>query len=152
MPGRVFHLATAHPTHQGRAELVSLARRARSPRPRWQRAAALLAAVALAALAAAPSWPYAFAAAGCAGLGVAALTPLCVAAAGRLRPGAPETVLARLNVFNYVGVLVGAGASGGGLGATGHFRIAYAVPAALALLLVAAARFFRPGDLPPRSP
>ncbi|MFF7468896.1 MFS transporter [Streptomyces sp. NPDC008092] len=106
------------------------------------RTAALLAAAALAALAAARSWPYAVVAAGCAGLGVAALTPLCVAAAGRLRPGAPETVLARLNVFNYVGVLVGAGASGG-LGATGHFRIAYAVPAALALALVAMARFFR---------
>ncbi|MFC3572635.1 MFS transporter [Streptomyces yaanensis] len=106
------------------------------------RAAALLAAVALAALAAAPSWPYAVGAAGCAGLGVAALTPLCVAAAGRLRPGAPETVLARLNVFNYVGVLVGAGASGG-LGATGHFRVAYAIPAALAMVLVTTARFFR---------
>ncbi|MGW0207612.1 MFS transporter [Streptomyces sp. NPDC003233] len=103
------------------------------------RAAALLAA---AALAAAPSWPYAVVAAGCAGLGVAALTPLCVAAVGRLQPGAPETVLARLNVFNYVGVLVGAGASGG-LGATGHFRIAYAIPAALAMVLVTTARFFR---------
>ncbi|MEU6196671.1 MFS transporter [Streptomyces sp. NPDC047061] len=108
------------------------------------RAAALLAAVALAALATAPSWPYAVVAAGCTGLGVAALTPLCVAAAGRLRPSAPETVLARLNVFNYVGVLVGAGASGG-LGATGHFRIAYAIPAALALVLVTMARFFRTG-------
>ncbi|MEU6800874.1 MFS transporter [Streptomyces neyagawaensis] len=114
------------------------------------RAAALLTAVALAGVAAAPSWPYAVVAAGCAGLGVAALIPLCVAAAGRLRPGAPETVLARLNVFNYVGVLVGAGASGG-LGATGHFRIAYAIAAALVLIPVATARFFRPGGLPPRS-
>ncbi|WNZ07774.1 MFS transporter [Streptomyces sp. 11x1] len=107
------------------------------------RAAALLTAVALAGLAVAPSWPYAVVAACCAGLGVAALIPLCVAAAGRLRPGGPETVLARLNVFNYVGVLVGAGASGA-LGATGHFRIAYAIPAALAVALVATARFFRP--------
>ncbi|WP_217554389.1 MFS transporter [Streptomyces sp. GbtcB6] len=111
------------------------------------RAAVLFAAVALTALAAAPSWPYAVVAAGCTGLGVAALTPLCVAAAGRLRPGAPETVLARLNVFNYVGVLVGAGASGG-LGATGHFRVAYAIPAALALVLVTTARFFRTGGTP----
>ncbi|MFD8813599.1 MFS transporter, partial [Streptomyces sp. NPDC059627] len=109
------------------------------------RVAALLAAVALAALAAAPSWPYAVVAAGCTGLGASALTPLCVASAGRLRPGAPETVLARLNVFNYIGVLVGAGASGG-RGATGHFRVAYAIPAALALLLVTMARFFRTGD------
>ncbi|MEU1513621.1 MFS transporter [Streptomyces sp. NPDC005811] len=111
------------------------------------RAAALLAAVALTALAAAPSWPYAVVAACCAGLGGAALTPLCVAAAGRLRPGAPETVLARLNVFNYVGVLVGAGA-GGGLGATGHFRVAYAIPAALALALLTTAPFFRTDGVP----
>ncbi|MDH6521582.1 putative MFS family arabinose efflux permease [Streptomyces sp. SAI-135] len=111
------------------------------------RVAALLAAVALAGLTVAPSWPYAVGAACCAGLGVAALTPLCVAAAGRLRPDAPETVLARLNVFNYVGVLVGAGASGG-LGATGHFRIAYAIPAVLALALVTTARFFRPTSRP----
>ncbi|WP_256915831.1 MFS transporter [Streptomyces hilarionis] len=111
--------------------------------PAVVRTAALVAAVALAGLAVAPSWPYAVVAACCAGLGIAALTPLCVAAAGRLRPDAPETVLARLNVFNYVGVLVGAGASGG-LGATGHFRLAYAIPAALAVVLVATARFFRP--------
>jgi MFS family permease len=112
------------------------------------RAATLLTAVALAGLALAPSWPYAVGAAGCAGLGAAALIPLCVASAGRLRPSAPETVLARLNVFNYIGVLVGAGASGG-LGATGHFRIAYAVPAALALILVTMARFFRTGSTRP---
>jgi MFS family permease len=103
------------------------------------RAAALIAALALAAMAVAPSWPYAVIAACCAGLGIAALTPLCVAAAGRLQPGAPETVLARLNVFNYVGVLVGAGASGS-LGATGHFRIAFAIPAALTMVLVTTAR------------
>lgn len=105
------------------------------------RAAALLTAAALAGLAAAPAWPYAILAAACTGLGVSALVPLCLASAGRLRPGATESVLARLNVFNYTGVLAG-GAASGTLGSTGHFRLAYAIPAGLVLTLVATARFF----------
>lgn len=53
------------------------------------RAAAPLTAVVPAGLAVAPSRPHAVVAACCAGLGVAALTSLCVAAAGRLQPSAP---------------------------------------------------------------
>lgn len=105
------------------------------------RAATLLTAVALAGLAAAPDWPYAVLAAACTGLGVSALAPLCLASAGRLRPGAAETVLARMNIFNYIGVLAG-GAASGLLGSTGHFRLAYAIPAALVLALLATARTF----------
>jgi len=105
------------------------------------RAATLLTATALAGLAAAPAWPYAVLAAACTGLGVSALVPLCLASAGRLRPGAAEAVLARMNVFNYTGVLVG-GAASGVLGSTGHFRLAYAIPAALALAILATARSF----------
>lgn len=106
------------------------------------RAATLLTATALAGLAAAPAWPYAVLAAACTGLGVSALAPLCLASAGRLRPGATEAVLARLNVFNYMGVLAG-GAASGILGSTGHFRLAYGIPAALVLALLATARSFR---------
>ncbi|MER6127221.1 MFS transporter [Streptomyces sp. NPDC001795] len=105
------------------------------------RTATLFTAAALAGLAAAPGWPYAVLAAGCAGLGVAVLVPLCLASAGRLRPDAAEDVLARLNAFNYAGVLLGAGVSGA-LGATGLFRLAYAVPAGLALVLLTTARHF----------
>uniref|UniRef100_UPI003570E8A5 MFS transporter n=1 Tax=Streptomyces albiflavescens TaxID=1623582 RepID=UPI003570E8A5 len=105
------------------------------------RAAALLTATALAGLAAAPSWPYAVLAAACTGLGVSALVPLCLASAGRLRPGAIEAVLARMNVFNYIGVLTG-GAASGILGSTGHFRLAYGIPAALVLALLTTARSF----------
>jgi len=105
------------------------------------RAATLLTATALAGLAAAPALPYAVLAAACTGLGVSALVPLCLASAGRLRPGAAEAVLARMNVFNYTGVLVG-GAASGVLGSTGHFRLAYAIPAALALAILATARSF----------
>ncbi|WP_406336001.1 MFS transporter [Streptomyces sp. NBC_00203] len=105
------------------------------------RAAALLVAGALAAMAAAPGWPFAVLAAGVVGLGASVLAPLCLASAARLRPAASEVVLARLNLFNYVGVVTG-GAVGGLLGSTGQFRLAYAAPAALALLLLAAARHF----------
>jgi hypothetical protein len=83
----------------------------------------------------------AFLAAAGTGLGVFALVPLCRACAGRLRPGAAEAVLARINVFNYTGVLAG-GAASGILGSTGHFRLAYAIPAALVLALLATARSF----------
>ncbi len=106
------------------------------------RAATLLTATAMAGLAAAPAWPYAVLAAACTGLGVSALVPLCLASAGRLRPGATEAVLARLNVFNYIGVLAG-GAASGILGSAGHFRLAFAIPAALVLALLATARSFR---------
>ncbi|MFD8221037.1 MFS transporter [Streptomyces sp. NPDC059697] len=105
------------------------------------RTAVLLAAGALAALAAAPSWPFAVLAAGAVGLGTSVLAPLCLASAARLSPTASEAVLARLNLFNYVGVVTG-GALSGLLGSTGHFRLAYAVPAALVLLPLAAARHF----------
>lgn len=112
------------------------------------RAATLLTAAALAGLAAAPGWPYAVLAAACTGLGVSALVPLCLASAGRLRPGATEAVLARMNVFNYAGVLAG-GAASGILGSTGHFRLAYAIPAALVLALLTTARSFA---WPPKPP
>ncbi|MFE7835869.1 MFS transporter [Streptomyces sp. NPDC057474] len=107
------------------------------------RTAALLVAGALAAMAAAPSWPFAVLAAGAAGLGVSVLAPLCLAYAARLRPAASESVLARLNLFNYVGIITG-GAVSGLLGSTGQFRLAYAAPAVMAVLLLAAARHFSP--------
>lgn len=103
--------------------------------------AALLAAGALAALAAAPNWPFAVLAAGAVGLGASVLAPLWLASAARLSPTASEAVLARLNLFNYAGVVTG-GALSGLLGSTGHFRLAYAVPAALVVLVPASARHF----------
>ncbi|MEW2046682.1 MFS transporter [Streptomyces sp. NPDC005476] len=111
------------------------------------RAAALLVAGALAGMATAPSWPFAVLAAGVVGLGASVLAPLCLASAAWLRPAALEAVLARLNLFNYAGVVTG-GAVSGLLGSTGRFRLAYAAPAALAVLVLAAARHFT--QQPPR--
>ena len=103
--------------------------------------AAVLTAAALTGLACAPDWPIAACAAGLTGLGVSALAPLCLASAGRLQPDAAEAVLARLNLFNYAGLIAG-GAASGLLGSAGDFRLAYAVPALPVLLLLAAARSF----------
>lgn len=105
------------------------------------RTAALVVAGALVGMAAAPSWPIAVLAAGVTGLGASVLAPLCLASATRLRPAAAETVLARLNLFNYAGVVTG-GAVSGLLGSTGEFRLAYAAPAALAVLVLTGARHF----------
>ncbi|MEW2051744.1 MFS transporter [Streptomyces sp. NPDC005476] len=105
------------------------------------RTALLLTAGAMAGLATAPSWPFAVLAAAGVGLGASSLTPLCQASAARLNPAASEAILARLNLFNYVGVLTG-GAVSGILGTAGHFRFAYAAPAALAVLLLTCAPYF----------
>ncbi|MGW3011054.1 MFS transporter [Streptomyces sp. NPDC001219] len=106
---------------------------------------ALVTALGLAALALAPQWVPAVPAAGVVGLGTSVLVPLTVAAAGRLRPDATDSLLARLNVFNYIGVVSG-GALSGVLGAGGHFRLAFALPAGVALLLPLACRCFLPQD------
>lgn len=114
------------------------------------RGAAVLIAGALAGLSAAPSWQLAVAAALFVGLGTSALAPLCLASAARLDQAAPQSVLARLNLFNYLGVIVG-GAAGGLLGSTGHFRLTYALPAVLAVpLMVSTRHFTRPA--PAQSP
>lgn len=107
---------------------------------RW---AAAVTAVALTALAGAPTWLIAIAAAGVTGLGVSAFAPLCLASAGRLQPAAAEVILARMNLFNYFGVITG-GALSGVLGSAGHFRLAYMAPVLPVLLLTAAARSFTP--------
>jgi predicted MFS family arabinose efflux permease len=100
-----------------------------------------LVAVSLTGLALAPHWPVGLVAAALVGVGASVLVPMSLAAGGRLRPGGAEAVLARLNVFNYVGVLSGS-ALGGVLGASGHFRLAYAVPALLVAMLPLLARHF----------
>ena len=76
------------------------------------RTAALLVAAALAGMAAAPSWPFAVLAAGAVGLGASSWLRCVWPPPRGLRPAASEAVLARLNLFNYVGVIVGGAVSG----------------------------------------
>ncbi|RMI13338.1 MFS transporter [Cellulomonas triticagri] len=78
-----------------------------------------------------------------AGVGVGALVPLAFSAAGELDPERTDEVVARVNLFNYAGAVLGAVAvgllaDGPGLGA------GFLLPALLAAPAVAAARAFTP--------
>ncbi|MDL5203036.1 MFS transporter [Streptomyces sp. ALI-76-A] len=75
------------------------------------------------------------------GLGLCVLVPQTFAAAGRLFPGASDAAVARLNVFNYVGFLVGSPLVGA-LGDTWSYRGAMLVPMVLVLVTLVYARSF----------
>ncbi|MFE9704534.1 MFS transporter [Streptomyces sp. NPDC005930] len=87
------------------------------------------------------------------GFGLCVLVPQTFAAAGRLaaerdgRPGASDAAVARLNVFNYVGFLIGSPLVGA-LGDAWSYRGAMLVPMVLVLVTVVYARSF--GDRPDR--
>ncbi|MEV0186848.1 MFS transporter [Streptomyces sp. NPDC050625] len=75
------------------------------------------------------------------GLGLCVLVPQTFAAAGRLFPGASDAAIARLNIFNYVGFLVGSPLVGA-LGDAWSYRGAMLVPMVLVLVTLAYARSF----------
>ncbi|MYR43487.1 MFS transporter [Streptomyces sp. SID5910] len=75
------------------------------------------------------------------GLGLCVLVPQTFAAAGRLFPGASDVAVARLNVFNYVGFLVGSPLVGA-LGDAWSYRGAMLVPMVLVLVTLVYARSF----------
>ncbi|MGW3100108.1 MFS transporter [Streptomyces sp. NPDC001102] len=77
------------------------------------------------------------------GLGLCVLVPQTFAAAGRLFPGASDAAVARLNVFNYVGFLIGSPLVGA-LGDTWSYRGAMLVPMVLVLVTLVYARSFAP--------
>lgn len=75
------------------------------------------------------------------GLGLCVIVPQTFAAAGRMFPGASDTAIARLNVFNYVGFLVGSPLVGA-LGDAWNYRGAMLVPMVLVLATLAYAKSF----------
>ncbi|MFI6645796.1 MFS transporter [Streptomyces sp. NPDC050504] len=75
------------------------------------------------------------------GLGLCVIVPQTFAAAGRLFPGGSDAAVARLNVFNYVGFLVGAPLVGG-LGEAWSYRGAMVVPMVMVLVTLVYARSF----------
>lgn len=77
------------------------------------------------------------------GLGLPVVAPLCFSAAGALAPGATDAVVARVNVFNYLGAVVG-GVAVGLVGTTVDLRAGFVVPLVLAIALVVLARGFVP--------
>ncbi|MFJ9588470.1 MFS transporter [Streptomyces acidicola] len=77
------------------------------------------------------------------GLGLCVIVPQTFAAAGRLFPGASDAAVARLNIFNYVGFLVGSPLVGV-LGDAWSYRGAMLVPMVLVLVTLVYARSFDP--------
>ncbi|WP_404957862.1 MFS transporter [Streptomyces sp. 147326] len=75
------------------------------------------------------------------GIGLCVIVPQTFAAAGRLFPGGSDTAIARLNIFNYVGFLIGSPLVGG-IGDAWSYRGAMLVPMALVLVTLFYARSF----------
>jgi predicted MFS family arabinose efflux permease len=75
------------------------------------------------------------------GLGVCVVVPQVFAAGGRLFPGAADAAVARLNIFNYVGFLVGSPLVGAIAGGSGY-RLAMLVPMVLVLAILTVTKAF----------
>jgi fucose permease len=75
------------------------------------------------------------------GFGLCVIVPQTFAAAGRLFPGASDAAIARLNVFNYVGFLIGSPLVGA-LGDVWSYRGAMLVPMVLVGATLLYARSF----------
>uniref|UniRef100_UPI0013B44E63 MFS transporter n=1 Tax=Nonomuraea lactucae TaxID=2249762 RepID=UPI0013B44E63 len=91
----------------------------------------------------APSQPLAIVAFGLTGVGLSVVAPQSFSAAGRLDPAGAGVAIARVNLFNYIGFIVGA-ALVGGVADAADMRVAFAAPLVLAAAIVALARGFEP--------
>lgn len=91
----------------------------------------------------APSQPLAIVAFGLVGVGLSVVAPQSFSAAGRLDPAGTGVAIARVNLFNYVGFIVGA-ALVGGIADAVDMRTAFAAPLVLAAAIVVLARGFEP--------
>lgn len=116
------------------------------------RGGGLLAALSLALVVTAPTWPVAVLGFTVLGLGVAVIAPLSYSAAARIAggEGVPEelrqarvdAVIGRFNQFNYVGALLGAVLTG--LVGADSLRVGFAVPMVLILAILPLASSFAP--------
>jgi MFS family permease len=119
------------------------------------RAGALVAAAGLAFVILAPGSYLAIAAFAITGLGFCVVPPQCFAATSRLDPTGTGLAISRVNVFNYLGFLLGAGLAGGVAGVVGGpagWRAAYAVPLLLTAVIAALAGGFSMGVAPRPDP
>jgi len=99
------------------------------------RAAAVCAVLGFVLVAIAPDAWAALAGFAVVGLGISVMAPLTFAAAGRLDPHETGIAVARLNVFNYVGFLLGAPLLTSLWQAGLPYRPGWAIPAGLAVLM-----------------
>jgi fucose permease len=84
---------------------------------------------------------------GIAGIGLPVVAPLCFSACGTLAPGHADQLVARVNIFNYLGSIVG-GVAVGGIGTASSLRYGFIVPVVLALALLLLAPAFNPAGPP----
>ncbi|GAA3663950.1 MFS transporter [Nonomuraea antimicrobica] len=91
----------------------------------------------------APNQPLGIVAFGLTGVGLSVVAPQSFSAAGRLDPAGTGVAIARVNLFNYVGFIVGA-ALVGGLADAADMRVAFAAPLVLAAAIIVLARGFEP--------
>lgn len=115
------------------------------------RAGAMVAAVGLVFVVTAPTPALAIVAFAITGLGFCVVPPQCFAATSRLDPTGTGIAISRVNVFNYLGFLLGSGLAGGIAGAVGGpagWRAAYAAPLVLTAVIAALAGGFGMGMAP----
>ncbi|OPG09863.1 MFS transporter [Microbispora sp. GKU 823] len=112
------------------------------------RAGGSVATLGFVAIVAAPTVPLAIAGFALTGIGLSVVAPQSFSAAGRLDPAGTGVAIARVNMFNYVGFIVGAALVGGLADASG-FRVAFAAPLVLAAAIILLARGFQPRTADP---
>ena len=110
------------------------------------RVGGLVGIVGMAGVVAAPNAAFAIAAFAVAGLGLSVIAPVSFTAAGRVDPTGLGVAVSRVNIFNYVGFVLGAAVVGGiaPLSADHGLRLAFIVPTVLILVVFITARGFDP--------
>ncbi|ADG89769.1 MFS transporter [Thermobispora bispora] len=108
------------------------------------RAGAVIAAAGFTAIVTAPGAVWAITGFALTGIGLSVIAPQVFSAAGRLDPGGTGIAVARVNMFNYLGFIIGAALVGGLADLAGH-RVAFAAPLALIAAVTGLARAFRSG-------
>ncbi|MEU8122811.1 MFS transporter [Spirillospora sp. NPDC049024] len=100
----------------------------------------------MAGVVAAPNAAFAIAAFALAGLGLSVIAPVSFSAAGRVDPTGLGVAVSRVNIFNYVGFVLGAAVVGAiaPLSADHGLRIAFIIPTLLVLVVFATAKGFAP--------
>ncbi|MBO2446890.1 MFS transporter [Actinomadura barringtoniae] len=85
-----------------------------------------------------------------AGLGLSVVAPISYTAAGRVDPTGLGVAVARVNVFNYVGFVLGAAVIGAiaPVSDSNGLRLAFIVPTVLVVLIYATAKGFNPRPVP----
>ncbi|MEV1167136.1 MFS transporter [Nonomuraea sp. NPDC049784] len=91
----------------------------------------------------APNQPLGIVAFGLTGIGLSVVAPQSFSAAGKLDPAGTGVAIARVNLFNYVGFIVGA-ALVGGIANAADMRLAFAAPLVLASVIIVLAPGFEP--------